>query len=171
MGLHHLALATRDTKATHAFYTGPMGFELAKVEVTTTPKGGWAKHLFYDTGGGGMIAFWELHDDSIPADFPTSISKGMGLPDWVNHIAFEAKDLRDLEARKQRWLEHGIDLAEVDHGWSQSIYARDPNGNTVEFCATTQEFTQRDRDDARRLLEDPNPAPAPGAPLRVHRAG
>ena len=33
MGFHHLALATRDIKATHEFYTAAMGFELVKVAV------------------------------------------------------------------------------------------------------------------------------------------
>ena len=51
MAFHHLAIATRDLKATHEFYTGPMGFELVKVVAGETPEKGWAKHLFYDTGG------------------------------------------------------------------------------------------------------------------------
>ena len=64
MGFHHVALATRDTAATHAFYTEVMGFRLAKVVASPTPDDtGWSKHFFYDTGSKGMIAFWELHDD------------------------------------------------------------------------------------------------------------
>ncbi|MGZ8763011.1 MAG: VOC family protein, partial [Acidimicrobiia bacterium] len=57
MAFHHVALATRDLPATHAFYTDVMGFTLAKVEAAPTPGGGWARHAFYDTGA-GMIAFW-----------------------------------------------------------------------------------------------------------------
>src|SRR6266403_361614 len=59
---HHTAFATREPAATHAFYTEAMGFELVKVEVAPTPKGGWAKHFFYDTGGGELMASWDLHD-------------------------------------------------------------------------------------------------------------
>jgi catechol 2,3-dioxygenase-like lactoylglutathione lyase family enzyme len=33
MGVHHMAFATKDAKATHDFYTAAMGFELVKVEV------------------------------------------------------------------------------------------------------------------------------------------
>ena len=66
MSFHHVAIATRDVKATHAFYTGPMGFSLAKVEVAPSGERGWAKHLFYDTGNGEMIAFWDLHDPELP---------------------------------------------------------------------------------------------------------
>ena len=83
MGYHHLAFATRDLEANHAFYTEAMGFELVKAVVgPTEAPGGWAKHLFYDTGGDGMIAFWELHDQRVPADFDPRISEGLGLPSW-----------------------------------------------------------------------------------------
>ncbi len=170
MGFHHLALATRDTKATHEFYSGPMGFELVKVEVGSTPKGGWAKHFFYDTGNGEMIAFWELHDESIPADFPTALSKGMGLPRWVNHIAFAAEDLEDLQRRLKRWLDHGLEVLEIDHGWCQSIYTLDPNGSVVEFCTTTRPFSEADHREALRLLQDPKPElTTAGGASRVHR--
>ena len=69
MGFHHLALATRDIKATHEFYTAAMGFELVKVAVGPAGKRGFAKHLFYDTGNGELIAFWDLHDPGLPADW------------------------------------------------------------------------------------------------------
>ena len=77
MAFHHIALATKDVQATHAFYTEAMGFTLVKVEPIKTESGGWAKHLFYDTGGDGMIAFWDLHDDSIGDDWDASISRGV----------------------------------------------------------------------------------------------
>ena len=88
MGFHHVALATADTRATHLFYTEAMGFELMKVVSAPTPDGGWAKHLFYDTGGDGMIAFWELHDDALPP-VRGAMSRDVGLPEWVNHLAFD----------------------------------------------------------------------------------
>jgi catechol 2,3-dioxygenase-like lactoylglutathione lyase family enzyme len=69
MGYHHLALATRDIKATHEFYTAAMGFELVKVAVGPAGKRGFAKHLFYDTGNGELIAFWDLHDPDLAPDW------------------------------------------------------------------------------------------------------
>jgi catechol 2,3-dioxygenase-like lactoylglutathione lyase family enzyme len=158
MGFHHLAIATRDLKGTHAFYTNVMGFSLVKVAVGETPTGGWAKHLFYETGGDGLIAFWDIHDAKIPADFDPRISEGLGLPDWANHIAFHAADVREIEAIRERWLAKSHDVAQIDHGWCTSIYTKDPNGILVEFCTTTQPFTDADRAEALRLLEDPQPA-------------
>src|SRR4051794_2569964 len=103
MAYHHIALATRDLEATHRFYTDVMGFELKKAVVAPTPSGkGYAKHVFYDTGDGTLIAFWDLHDETIP-DFDPAISTGAGLPEWVNHIAFGA-ELDDLQDIIDRWL-------------------------------------------------------------------
>jgi catechol 2,3-dioxygenase-like lactoylglutathione lyase family enzyme len=167
---HHIALATRDMAATDAFYTQAMGFRLVKVEVANTPAGGFAKHFFYDTGGGEMLAFWELHDETIPRDFPTALSEGVGLPAWVNHIAFAGRDSADLGERRKRLLEHGYDVAEIDHRWCYSIYATDPNGTLVEFCITTAEFSEEDAETARRMLADPNPKRTEPPAVKLHRA-
>ena len=122
-----------------------MGFTLDRVVVAPSPEQGWARHAFYDTGDGQMIAFWDLHDDPATADFDPSISRGLGLPAWTNHLAFGADTLEDLNAQRQRWLDHGIDVAEIDHGWCTSIYAMDPNDIMVEFCCTTAVTTDADR--------------------------
>jgi catechol 2,3-dioxygenase-like lactoylglutathione lyase family enzyme len=169
MGFHHLALATRDLEATHAFYTEAMGFELVKAVVAPTEnEGGWAKHVFYDTGGDGLLAFWDLHDDQIP-EFDPAISTGAGLPPWVNHVAFHAVPA-DLDGLLQRWLDQGIDCLEVDHGFCASIYAMDPNGILVEWCADTRPLNDQDREEALAALFDPAP-PLGVAPTPVfHRA-
>jgi len=170
MGFHHVAIATPDVEATHAFYTDVMGFRLVKVVAGKTPAGGWAKHLFYETGGNGLIAFWDLHDDTIPSDFTPAIASGLGLPEWTNHIAFHASTPDEIEAVKQRWLGKGHDVFEVDHGWCVSIYTRDPNGILVEFCVTTREFSDADVAEAQRLLCEEKPALEKEPPVRFHKA-
>jgi catechol 2,3-dioxygenase-like lactoylglutathione lyase family enzyme len=162
MGFHHVAVATRDLRATHRFYTEATGFLLAKVVAAPTPEAGWARHVFYDTGNGELLAVWDIHDATLP-DFDPAISTGLGLPIWANHIAFAASDLDDLHDRRQRWLDHHFDVAEIDHGWCTSIYTTDPNGILVEFCVTTAALGAADRADAEQLLEAVEPAlePAP----------
>jgi catechol 2,3-dioxygenase-like lactoylglutathione lyase family enzyme len=159
MGFHHLAIATRDLDETHRFYTEGMGFRLVKANVAPTPEGGgWARHLFYDAGDDQMIAIWDLHDDEhIPPDFSPAISTGLGLPSWVNHIAFNATDLDDIARRRTRWLDYGTDVVEIDHGWCTSIYTNDPNGIAVEFCTTTTTFTERDHNEAMAILTASEP--------------
>lgn len=179
MGFHHVALATRDSAATHRFYTEVMGFELVKVNVGPTPgeHGGWSKHYFYDTSGAlggsadnGMIAFWEIHDDQIGTDFPVDINAAAGLPWWVNHIAFDAPTYEHLEAHRERWRAHGHMVLEVDHDFCVSIYIKDPNNNMVEFCHTVRDFTADERGQATAILADPAPQHEPHQPrITIHQ--
>ncbi len=167
MGFHHVALATRDTAATHRFYSEVMGFELVKVNVSPTPgeHGGWSKHFFYDTSGvtggsadNGMIAFWEIHDSEIGTEFPVDINAAAGLPWWVNHLAFDAPTYADLERHRDRWRTHGHTVLEIDHDFCVSIYIKDPNNNMVEFCHTLRDFTSDERSQAEQLLAETGPS-------------
>ena len=172
MPYHHVALAVRDLAETHRFYTEAMCVELVKAQAAPTDAlGGWAKHVFYatgdiaDEGAPDLIAFWELHDPRMET-FDPAISTALGLEPWVNHIAFHARDLDDIESRKKRWLDHGHDVVEIDHGFCVSIYTLDPSRILVEFCTDTQPYTQADREHAAALLLDPDPSlEAPPAPV------
>jgi catechol 2,3-dioxygenase-like lactoylglutathione lyase family enzyme len=174
MGYHHLALATRDIHAIHAFYEGVMGFELVKVEVARVMAGGWAKHFFYRMNGddSSFIAFWEMHDVPGGDAFETSLSKAAGLPDEMNHIAFAVKSMDELNLRRDQWTGAGKQVMEVDHNWCHSIYTKDPNDNLVEFCLTTGSFTDADRERAVAALNetDANYTPPP-ASFKVHAPG
>ena len=170
MPFHHVAVATNDLDATRTFYTEAMGFPLVKVEAAPTlEQTGWARHVFFDTGDGQLFAVWDLHDDTIP-EFDPAISRGLGLPTWVNHIAFAASSLDELAARRKRLLEHGHDVIEIDHGWCQSIYANDPNGTLVEFCCTTRQFTQTDVEEAERLVAVDQPPLGETPPFEIYEA-
>jgi catechol 2,3-dioxygenase-like lactoylglutathione lyase family enzyme len=160
MGFHHVALATARLGDTHEFYTQAMGFELVKVVVNPTPEGGWAKHAFYSTddagtGDPGMIAFWELH-----GEYPVvhgAMSGAVGLPDWVNHLAFHAVDQSHYDACLKRWLDLGLDVVEVDHEFCRSMYTNDPNGTMVEWCLDTRELDDSDRARAAEALVEADP--------------
>ncbi len=165
MGYHHLALAAKDMKATHAFYEGVMGFELVKVEIAPIREGGWGKHFFYRMDGDDskFIAFWELHETPSQEDHIHDLNAAANLPDGTNHLAFDVATEADLLAWKAKWRAAGLDVLEIDHNWCRSIYTRDPNGNMVEFCLTTGSFTAEDRDRALSALDDVdfNPSPPP----------
>ena len=136
MSFHHVAITTRDADATHAFYTEVMGFRLVRVEAAPAAEGGWARHLFYDTGNGECLAVWELHESpAVPAEFDPSISRGLGLPSWTNHVAFAVDDLETLAATRDRWRAHGYDVLQIDHGWCTSIYLDDPKATFRPLAA------------------------------------
>ena len=171
MSFHHIAIATTDMQATHKFYTQAMGFELVRVEKANTgPGSDWARHFFYDTGNGEMMAFWEIHSDSLGTDFPTSISGGLGLPRWSNHIAFGVSDESEFGSAIQRINDAGYDVVEIDHHWCKSIYVDDPNEIMVEFCLTTREFDQSDRDSALAALHAETLADEPPPTVTMHKA-
>ncbi len=168
MPVHHLAIVTRDLPASHTFYTEVMGFTLAKVEVGPYEGGtGWARHVFYDIPGGGMFALWDLHDESVP-DFDPSISRALGLPEWTNHVAFDAPTLDDLAMRRDNWLAKGQACLEVDHGWCTSIYLMDPNYILVEYCTSTREFTDADRAEALEMLFAEAPKQVAPKSIKLH---
>ena len=156
MAYHNLALAAKDMKATHAFYEGIMGFELVKVEVAPIMTGGWGKHFFYRMDGDDsrFIAFWELHDTEGSEDYVYDINAAAKLPPGTNHYSFSVDSKQELEDWKQKWLAAGLDVFEIDHNWCHSIYTRDPNGNSVEFCLTTGTFTETDRQRALDALSE-----------------
>ncbi len=169
MGFHHVALATRDAAATHRFYTEVMGFHLVKVVVLPNPaiepnteSTGFSKHFFYSTdespnGETGMMAFWDISDSTIGDEYPVNLNKAIGLPWWVNHIAFDAPSMDALHSHRDRWRSHGYTVLEIDHEFCVSIYIRDPNKNMVEFCHTTRPFTAAERSRAASVLLDPSP--------------
>ena len=170
MGFHHVALATKDLQATHHFYTEVMGFSLVKTVIGPVPGSpeGWARHVFYDTGSQGMIAFWDLHDAQWADGYPTDINKLAGLPGWVNHFAYFAPSREFLDERRKNWTDHGHMVAEVNHEFCVSIYTSDPDGNTVEFCYDVREFTAEEKIEAMALLDHKHPPMDKDASVTIH---
>lgn len=170
MGISHIALAVKDLEATHRFYTDVMGFDLVKVEIAKM-RGGKARHAFYSTGSPDdqMIAFWDLREvPGMEDGYETDISRGLGLDPFVNHLAFQADSLDDLAARRARMTDAGQTVVEIDHGWIQSIYTEDPDGNVVEFAIVTEAFTEADAEQALDLLTAADPPFAPEPAVTLH---
>ena len=150
-GFHHVAYACRDIDATHQFYEELMGFTLVHTEVEEMKDGGFFRHIFYDTGDGSCLAFFDVHGVGEKDGWDSAISTGVGLPVWVNHVAFTATEDQQLAA-KARMEAAGVEpLMEIDHGWCHSLYYLDPNGIMVEFCRDTPGITP-DHDKAVSLL-------------------
>lgn len=140
--IHHVAYACRDCEETRHFYEDLLGFSLVHTEVTRVPGGsGFFRHVFFDTGDGSSLAFFEVHDAGEKPGWSTAVSTGNGLPVWVNHIAFSATSERQDAARATLHAAGIEPLMDVDHGWCRSLYYLDPNGIMIEFCRDTPGFT------------------------------
>lgn len=154
--LHHIAFATRDVEATYDFYARRLGMPLVHAE-NHLVRDGWFRHFFFDMGGGECIGFFAIDGVGEAQDYRTDVSTGLGLPVWVNHVAFNVDGLDDLDAMKRRCIDVGIELLmETDHGWCRSIYMIDPNGIMVEFTTTTRpDVFAQGEEEALRLLRLP----------------
>ncbi len=149
-GFHHIAFACRDLDRTVDFYDRVLGFPLVHTEVQGKPEG-FMRHIFFDLGDGSCLAFFNLNGVGEPEDYRTDISTGMGLPIWVNHIAFRADERRLEEVKATMAAENIEPVMEADHGWCHSVYYADPNGILVEFCLDTPGF-EPNSEHARALL-------------------
>lgn len=154
MPFHHVAYATKDVEATTEFYENLMGFPLVYTEVQGVGES-WLRHVFYDTGGGECIAFFQFEGVGEQPGYTTDVSEGVGLPVWVNHAAFTAT-AEQQEAVRERMAAAGVEpLMEQDHGWCHSLYYADPNGIMVELCRDTPGFASDPAEASRLLTVDP----------------
>lgn len=130
-GVHHAAFRCRDAAQTHDFYTRVLGLRSAgALIVDGIPGSGHEQqymHIFFDTGRGNHVAFFDSPADADPEWFEPKDSFDM-------HIAIEVADARALEALRQRIKSAGVRVSPaLDHGFVKSIYLYDPNGIQVEF--------------------------------------
>jgi len=154
VGLHHVAYACRDVEATRHFYEDLCGFSLVHTEVTRIPDTeSFFRHLFFDLGDGSCIAFFDMHGMGEKPDWKSDLSESVGLPIWVNHIAFNADKERQEQARATLSAGGIEPIMDVDHGWCHSLYYVDPNGIMVEFCRGTPGYVP-DSEAARKALLD-----------------
>jgi catechol 2,3-dioxygenase-like lactoylglutathione lyase family enzyme len=151
---HHIAFACRDLEETHRFYHDALGLPLVNTEYQASPNGGWMKHVFYELDEGSCIAFFYLEGLGEPTPLRTAVSTDLGLPIWVNHVAFAVDE--DQAQELARSLDgSGYPLTmELDHGWCRSRYFTDPNGILVELCVNTPGY-ERDPSTALAVMRRP----------------
>ena len=83
----------------------------------------------------------------VPREYDAGINSGLGVPGGFYHFAFEAGSEAALAQKREELHSKGIQVsAVVDHNWAKSIYFKDPNGISLEYCCLVREFTD---DDAR----------------------
>ena len=154
--VHHIAFGTRDVEGTYDFYTRRLGLPLVHTENHLSGRG-WFRHFFFDVGNGEYLGFFAFENVGEKAGYRTDISTGLGLPPWINHVAFNVESVAALDQMKARCRANAVEIeGEMDHGWCRSIYLRDPNGILVEFTTTTDAAAfGMTEDEALRLLRQP----------------
>jgi catechol 2,3-dioxygenase len=120
----HVHLKVADIERTLDFYCGVLGFELqARLgsperggEAAFVSAGGYHHHLGVNT--------WESRGVHPPARGTTGLY----------HVAIRYPDRRTLADALARLIRAGISLdGASDHGVSEALYLRDPDGNGLEL--------------------------------------
>jgi catechol 2,3-dioxygenase-like lactoylglutathione lyase family enzyme len=145
-GFSHIGLSTLDLDKTREFYEGVLGFKPVVCDIITIEEGGKIRHLFFDTGHDQLLAFMEARDvPGVPREYDAGINRGLGVPSAFYHFAFEAGNEAALVDKREELLSKGVAVSGiVDHTWAKSIYFKDPNGISLEYCCLTREFNDND---------------------------
>ena len=115
----HVHLKVADLDRAVAFYNGVLGFDVMQRlgdQAAFLSAGGYHHHVGLNT--------WESRGGSPPPPGTTGLY----------HVAFRFPDRRTLAQAVRRVLDAGVRLTGAsDHGVSEAIYLRDPDGNGVEL--------------------------------------
>jgi catechol 2,3-dioxygenase len=115
----HVHLKVADLERSLGFWCGVLGFELQQRmgdSAAFVSAGGYHHHIGLNT--------WESRGGSPPPPGMTGLY----------HVAVRYPDRRTLADAVRRVVEAGVPLEGAsDHGVSEAIYLRDPDGNGVEL--------------------------------------
>jgi catechol 2,3-dioxygenase-like lactoylglutathione lyase family enzyme len=145
-GFSHVGLSTLDLDKTREFYEKVLGFKVVIADTIKISEGGAIRHIFFDTGRDQLLAFMEPRGvPGVPMEYDAGINRGLGVPAAFYHFAFEAGSPPALEDKRQELIAKGVEVTDVvDHGWAKSIYFKDPNGMSLEYCCLVRNFTADD---------------------------
>ena len=145
-GFSHIGLSTLDLDKTREFYEDVLGFKPVVADTINVKEGGHLRHLFFDVGRDQLIAFLEPNGvPDVPAKYDAGINRGLGVPAGFYHFAFEAGSAAALTKKRDELRAKGVETTEiVDHGWARSIYFKDPNGLSLEYCCSLRSLTKDD---------------------------
>src|SRR6516162_11418791 len=135
-GFSHIGLSTLDLDKTREFYEQVLVFKPVIADTIKIKEGGRLRHMFFDVGRDQLIAFLEPQRvPGVPAEYDVGINRGLGVPASFYHFAFEAGSEAALAEKRDELRAKGVEVTDVvDHGWAQSIYFKDPNGMSLEYC-------------------------------------
>ena len=115
----HVHLKVADLERSLKFYCGVLGFELMQRfsdQAAFVSAGGYHHHIGLNT--------WESAGGSPPPPGTTGLY----------HVAILYPDRRALAEALQRLIDHDVPLEGAsDHGVSEALYLRDPDGNGLEL--------------------------------------
>lgn len=125
-GIHHITFVGSNRETTIDFYQNVLGMPLVIDQPNLDVPG--ETHLYFDTGDGRLITFFVR-----PArpDDPAPNPEGIGN---LHHLALNVSRATYTQVAR-RLNERGIwNTGNIDRGFMDSIYFRDPNGQLLEMA-------------------------------------
>jgi catechol 2,3-dioxygenase len=115
----HVHLKVADLERAVSFYTEALGFEVTQLmgdQAAFLSAGGYHHHVGVNT--------WQSRGGEPPPPCATGLY----------HVAFRYPDRASLARALRRLMRHSIRLdGASDHGVSEALYLRDPDGNGIEL--------------------------------------
>lgn len=157
LGIHHLAMATKDMDKTVRFWRDLLGMRL----VVGLGRPGY-RHYFFEISRNDLIAFFEWPNvepvEEKDHGYPV---KG---PFVFDHVCFGVEAQEELFELKDKLGAAGFWVSEiVNHGFIHSLYSFDPNGIPIEFSWSVEGIDVRkaprmiDSAPSKVTLEGPEP--------------
>jgi catechol 2,3-dioxygenase-like lactoylglutathione lyase family enzyme len=178
-GINHVMLICHDMDVAIRFYVGVLGFRVKATTATTmaeTPLSGeghrnTSKLYFLEVSPSTMIVLGQVTDnDATPSSpaidyyWPRPSNPFTGAAQ-LDHLAFNVDTVEELEFFRQRLIEGGVDVSEIQSRnghpkFVKSIYFYDPDRTPLEIATWDYSSAEWDdhRDDDYYLDQDPVPS-------------
>ena len=131
-GFNHVATLTTDIERHADFYKRAFGAEVTfQMDATADHP----RMFILDLGGGAALNVFETSAEDIIGDQRKQGGRGA-----IDHFALAVDSLTELEAVKQRLIDAGADIGEIQQlGSEWSLFFRDVDGMELEVCAPADE--------------------------------
>lgn len=130
-GFNHVATLTPDLDRLVEFYVKAFG---AEVTFEMEAREDHPRMSVLDLGGGGALNVFEAPEDEIVGE-----RRKMGGRGAIDHFAVAVDSRETLEATRDRLVELGADIGEIQRlGSEWSLFFRDPDGMELEVCCKAE---------------------------------
>ena len=127
-GFNHVATLTTDLDRHADFYNRAFGAEVT-FRMDATPE--HPRMFILDLGAGAALNVFEVSADEIIGE-----QRKQGRRGAIDHFAIAVTSLAELEAVKQRLVDAGAEIGEIQRlGDEWSLFFRDVDGMELEVCA------------------------------------
>jgi catechol 2,3-dioxygenase-like lactoylglutathione lyase family enzyme len=127
-GFNHVATMTTDLDRHAEWYGRVFGAEVT-FQMEAAPD--HPRMFILDVGGGAALNVFEVAPEEIVGDRTKQGGRGA-----IDHFAIAVDSLADLEAVRQRLVDVGADIGEIQQlGPEWSLFFRDVDGMELEVCA------------------------------------